>query len=233
MKARLLQNAAPKTFALVFDKGDEVVSGLTEFARAHRLSASHFTAIGAFSDVTVGYFLPDRKEYRRIPIQEQVEVLSLVGDITLDERGEPKIHAHAVVGKSDGSAHGGHLLEAHVWPTLEAVVEESPSHLARRIDSETGFAVIALHELTPSGANTADPRGDRARRNVAAALGRANLRWTFELDREFEGYRLIFYHRDRIFEQTRLADAIVEDDSSPILDAIIQEARERLQRDAA
>ena len=113
MKARLLQNAAPKTFALVFDKGDEVASGLTEFARAHHLSASRFTAIGAFSDVTVGYFLPDRKEYRRIPIREQVEVLSLVGDITLDERGEPKVHAHAVVGKSDGSAHG-EIGRAHV-----------------------------------------------------------------------------------------------------------------------
>lgn len=144
MKAKLLQTAAPKTFALVFDKGDEVASGLTEFARAHRLSASRFTAIGAFSDVTVGYFLPDRKEYRRIPIHEQVEVLSLVGDITLDERGKPKVHAHVVVGKSDESAHGGHLLEAHVWPTLEVVVEESSRHLARRLDPETGFAVIAL-----------------------------------------------------------------------------------------
>jgi hypothetical protein len=233
MKARLLQNAAPKTFALVFDKGDEVVSALTEFARANRLSASRLTAIGAFSDVTVGYFLPDRKEYRRIPIQEQVEVLSLVGDVTVDERGEPKVHTHAVVGKSDGSAHGGHLLEAHVWPTLEVVVEEAPSHLVRRLDPETGFAIIALDEAKAPEVRAADGRGDQARRNVAAALERGNLRWTFELDREFEGYRLIFYHRDRVFEQTRLADAIVEDHPSPRLDAIIQEARQRLEREAA
>jgi len=144
MKARLLQQATPRTFALVFDDGDEVVSGLTEFARAHRLSASRFTAIGAFKDVTVGYFRPDRKEYRRIPIQEQVEVLTLVGDITLDERGEPTVHAHAVVGKADGSAHGGHLLEAHVWPTLEVVVEDTPGHLVRRRDPASGLALIAL-----------------------------------------------------------------------------------------
>ena len=158
MKARVLQHAAPKTFAVVFDKGDEVASGLTELAQAHRLSASRFTAIGAFSDVTVGYFLPDRKEYRRIPIGEQVEVLSLVGDITLDERGEPTVHAHVVVGKSDGSAHGGHLLEAHVWPTLEVVIEEAPSHLARRRDPETGFALIALDERDRSDASAADNR---------------------------------------------------------------------------
>jgi predicted DNA-binding protein with PD1-like motif len=144
MKSRLLQTTAPKTFAVVFDAGDEVVEGLTELARAHQLSASRFTAIGAFSDVTVGYFLRDRKEYARLPIREQVEVLALNGDITLDEHGQPKVHAHVVVGKADATAHGGHLLEAHVWPTLEVIVEEAPSHLRRRFDPETGFALIAL-----------------------------------------------------------------------------------------
>lgn len=147
MKARLLQQAAPKTFAVVFDKGDEVLAGLTELARAHRLGASRFTAIGAFTDVTVGYFERDRKDYKRIPILEQVEVLSLAGDITLDERGEPKVHAHVVVGKSDGTAHGGHLLEAHVWPTLEVVIEEAPRHLRGRHDPESGFAVIAIGDV--------------------------------------------------------------------------------------
>jgi predicted DNA-binding protein with PD1-like motif len=144
MKSRLVQATAPKTFAVVFDAGDEVVGGLTELAQAHRLSASRFTAIGAFSDVTVGYFLRDRKEYKRLPIREQVEVLALTGDITLDEHGQPKVHAHVVVGKADATAHGGHLLEAHVWPTLEVIVEEAPSHLRRRFDPETGFALIAL-----------------------------------------------------------------------------------------
>lgn len=147
MRATLIQKAAPKTFAVVFDKGDEVMAGLTELARAHRLAASRFTAIGAFTDVTVGYFQPDRKDYKRIALREQVEVLSLAGGITLDERGEPKVHAHVVVGKSDGTAHGGHLLEAHVWPTLEVVIEESPHHLRRRPDPETGLAVIAIGDL--------------------------------------------------------------------------------------
>lgn len=147
MRTKLLQKSAPKTFAVVFDKGDEVVAGLTELARAHRLAASHFSAIGAFTDVTVGYFERDRKAYKRIAIREQVEVLSLAGGITLDEHGEPKVHAHVVVGKSDGTAHGGHLLEAHVWPTLEVVIEESPEHLRRRLDPETGFAVIAIGDI--------------------------------------------------------------------------------------
>lgn len=141
MKAQLIHEQGEKTFAVVFEKGDEVVSGLHEFARRHRLTAAHFTAVGAFSDVTLGYFERERKAYKKIPLREQVEVLSLVGNIAL-AKGTPKVHAHVVVGKSDGTAHGGHLLEAHVWPTLEVMVTESPQHLRRNIDEETGLALL-------------------------------------------------------------------------------------------
>ena len=133
---------APVTYVVVFDKGEEVISGLMQFAKAEHLSASHLTAIGAFSDVTTGYFEPHKKEYLRNKVNAQVEVLSLLGDIALYEQ-EPKIHAHVVIGKADGTAHGGHLLEAHVWPTLEVVITASPVHLRRQYDPETGLALIA------------------------------------------------------------------------------------------
>ncbi len=143
MKVKLLHESGEKTFAVVFDRGDEVVAGLTRLAEDHRLGASHFTAIGAFSRVTLGYFDRARKEYLRIPVTEQVEVLSLVGDIALED-GKPRVHAHVVVGKRDGTAHGGHLLEAEVWPTLEVILVESPRHLRRRHDAGTGLALIDL-----------------------------------------------------------------------------------------
>src|SRR5437660_10559626 len=108
-----------------------------------KLSGSHFTAIGAFSAVTVGYFNIEKKDYKRIPIREQVEVLSLIGDIASDS-GEPKIHAHVVVGKSDGSAWGGHLVEAHVRPTLELILTETPVHLHRKWDAAANLALIDL-----------------------------------------------------------------------------------------
>src|SRR5947208_381657 len=114
---------------------------LTAFAKAQKLGAAHFTAIGAFSDVTLGYFDRAKRDYKKIPLHEQVEVLSLLGDIALD-KGEPKVHAHVVVGRADGEARGGHLLEAHVWPTLEVVLVESPRHLRKRHDHETGLALI-------------------------------------------------------------------------------------------
>ena len=138
MKAKLLQEGM---YVLVFDKGEEAMRGLLAFAREHGLTAARITAIGAFSDVKLGYFDPERSDYDEIRLQEQVEVLSLLGDIAL-EGTEPKVHAHVVVGRSDGTTRGGHLLEGHVWPTLEVVLDSSAAHLRKRSDPETGLALI-------------------------------------------------------------------------------------------
>jgi predicted DNA-binding protein with PD1-like motif len=145
MRAKLLNAAAAeRTYALVFDKEDEPVGLLTRFAEEHAIGAARFTAIGAFSMVVLGYFDWQKKDYERITIREQVEVLSLIGDIALGERGEPKVHAHVVLGKRDGTAHGGHLLQGHVRPTLEVVLVQSPSTLQKVHDAETGLALIRL-----------------------------------------------------------------------------------------
>lgn len=142
MKSKLLDaTQGRKTYALVFDKDEEVATCLKEFAKAEHLAGSHFTAIGAFSRVTLGFFDRARKEYKKIPVDEQVEVLSLIGNIGVYQ-DEPRLHAHVVVGKSDGTAMGGHLMEGIVWPTLEVVIEESPRHLQRHLDDETGLPLI-------------------------------------------------------------------------------------------
>lgn len=141
MRVKQLSRNGDQTFAVIFDTGDEVMAGLQRFAHEHHLGGSHFSAIGAFERATLGYFDWDRKDYRPIAIEEQVEVLSLVGDIAIDE-GEPKVHAHVVVGKADGTAHGGHLLKAQVRPTLEVIVVESPEHLRRQFDPASGLALI-------------------------------------------------------------------------------------------
>jgi predicted DNA-binding protein with PD1-like motif len=144
MKASLLHEAdGRRTFMLVLSTGDEAAACLSSFARDHQLGASHFTAIGAFSSAVVGYFDWETKDYQQIRMDEQVEVLSLIGDVSLDE-GEAKVHAHVVLGKSDGTAHGGHLLSGHVRPTLEVVLTESPAYLRRRYDPESGLALIDL-----------------------------------------------------------------------------------------
>jgi predicted DNA-binding protein with PD1-like motif len=145
MKTQLIhEHEGEKTFVLIFAAGDEVISNLTAFAREKRLAASHFTAIGGFQEATLGYFDLEKKDYQKIPLHEQVEVLSLVGDITLTEKNEPKIHAHVVVGRLDASTRGGHLVEARVRPTLEVMLVESPRHLHRKHDPQSGLALIQL-----------------------------------------------------------------------------------------
>lgn len=144
MKAKLLHNEnGLKTFAVVFDKNEDVQQSLLEFANSNRFADAYLTAIGAFSEVTLGFFDRREKTYKPIPIKEQVEVLSFAGNIVLQD-GKPKLHAHVVVGKSDGTAHGGHFLGGRVWPTLEMIISELPAHLRRSPDEETGLALINL-----------------------------------------------------------------------------------------
>ena len=144
MKTKLLHDKEGlKTFAIVFDKNDEVMKQLVEFANSNRFADAHLTAIGAFSEVKLGFFDRQRKAYKTIPVNEQVEVLSFSGNI-MQKDGKPTLHAHVVVGKSDGTAHGGHFLEGRVWPTLEMIVSEMPVHMRRSHDEESGLALINL-----------------------------------------------------------------------------------------
>jgi uncharacterized protein len=146
MNARLLSDIdGLRIFAVVFASGDEVAEGLLAFARSQQISAASFTAIGALQNVTVGYFDLERRDYTPIRIDEQVEVLTMAGNIAMTAEG-PKVHAHLVVGRSDGTAHGGHLLEGRVRPTLEVLVTETRSYLRRRSDPDTGLALIRLDE---------------------------------------------------------------------------------------
>ncbi len=141
MQVKLLNSGPPRVHAVILESGEEAVDALTRFAVEQNLAASQISAIGAFSRSVLGFYDLGRRQYRRIPIEEQMEVLSLLGDIALQE-GRPKLHVHAVLSGSDGNARGGHLLEAIVRPTLEAVFTESPAYLSRRYDPASGLALI-------------------------------------------------------------------------------------------
>ncbi|EEF62746.1 PPC domain-containing DNA-binding protein [Pedosphaera parvula] len=143
MKSKLLLDEGEKVYVVVLETGEEVVSLLMEFALEKQLTASQITGIGALREVTLGHFNLEKRDYKRIPLKEQVEVLSLVGNIATD-KNQPRIHAHIVVGRSDGSAFGGHLIEAYVRPTLEVIIQETPEHLWRKTDPATGLALIDL-----------------------------------------------------------------------------------------
>jgi len=144
MRVELLtkQGEEPRQYAVIFGKGDEVASGLVEFAQRYQVTSAHFTGIGALQDATVAWMDREKKSYKAIPINQQVEVLSMMGDVAMFE-GKPAVHTHLVVGLDDASAKGGHLIEAHVYPTLEVMVTVDPVSMQKRFDPETGLALIA------------------------------------------------------------------------------------------
>lgn len=147
MKTRLLhQEGGLRTYVVVLEIGDEIMSCLGKVARSEQLSAAQITAIGAFSEATLLFFDWETREYQPIPVTEQTEVAALIGDIALDREGEPALHVHAVLGKRDGTAVAGHLKEARVRPTLEILVNESPAHLRRLHDPQTGLALLQPQE---------------------------------------------------------------------------------------
>lgn len=146
MQTKRIDSAGGRhTYAVVLETGDEVMSCLRSFARQEQVSAAQITAIGAFSDVVLNYFDIQEKKYIEIPVNEQVEVASLIGDIALDAKGTPAIHIHVVVGKRDGTAMAGHLGKGRVRPTLEVIINESPGHLQKVHDPATGLALIRPH----------------------------------------------------------------------------------------
>jgi predicted DNA-binding protein with PD1-like motif len=140
-KAALLSDGEAKTYLLVFHTDQEVMRGLLAFARKHKLKAGHLTGIGAISDAIIGYFDPQKKAYLRTHEKGQAEVLSLTGNLALNN-DEPFFHVHVALGLRDGSARGGHLFEATVRPTVELVLNTYPRPVRRKIDAETGLPLL-------------------------------------------------------------------------------------------
>jgi predicted DNA-binding protein with PD1-like motif len=142
MKFRLLsENDGVKQYAIVLGKGDEVMSGLTDFARQNKVISASFTAIGAFSNAIVAWFDDSKKEFRLNPINEQVELTSMIGNITL-VKGQPAVHTHMSVASSDGTVRGGHVISAFVFPTLELFMTVYPTALHKERDPATGLMLI-------------------------------------------------------------------------------------------
>jgi predicted DNA-binding protein with PD1-like motif len=142
MQVQLLSSGeGAKEYAVIFGKGDEAFSGLLEFAEKYHITSAHFTAIGALNGATVGWFDPQRKMYKKISIPGQLEVIGMSGDIAL-YKGRPAVHTHMIVGTSDGTTRGGHVLEANVSPTLEVMVTVDPVTMQKRFDPETDLTLI-------------------------------------------------------------------------------------------
>ncbi|GAA3065290.1 DNA-binding protein [Rhizobium viscosum] len=138
MKSRLL---GERSFILVLNDGEEAFQAIGRFAEEKRIIGASLTAIGAFSHATIGFFDFATKTYRKIPVEEQREALSAIGDIATGDDGKASLHLDVVLGLADGSTRGGHFIEGMVHPALEIIVRESPIRLRRRKRPELGITL--------------------------------------------------------------------------------------------
>ena len=119
-------NSKTRNFQLVFAKGDEVEAGLAEFANKNHLTNAHFTAIGALNSAVIGWFDPDKKAYKIIRLNEEMEIASFAGNITRDRNGNPVVHAHCVVALlRNGAVYAGHFIEGDISLTMQMYLEDS------------------------------------------------------------------------------------------------------------
>ena len=152
MRHKLIHAAdGQRTFVLVLDSGDQAMASLKRFVAEQRIEAAELSAIGAFSGAELAYFDWERKTYQPNRIDEQLEVASFLGDVALGPDDKPALHVHCVLGRRDAGALAGHLIEGRVRPTLEVVLTESPAHLRKRHDPESGLALIDLDASSTSG----------------------------------------------------------------------------------
>jgi predicted DNA-binding protein with PD1-like motif len=146
MKSKLMETDAKgaRTFVLVFDTGEEAVAGLQAFCADNNVNSAQVTAIGALRGV-VAWLNWETKAYEPVRVEEQCEVISILGDIAKDENGKASLHMHGLLGLKGGRTVGGHVQKLHVRPTLEVVLTETPAHLRRKPRRDLGG--IALIDL--------------------------------------------------------------------------------------
>jgi predicted DNA-binding protein with PD1-like motif len=142
VKVKLIsQSSQSKTYCIIFADGDEVLSGLKEFAVKYHVTSAHFTAIGDAKSAKFGWYDKKKQMFRVNEINNFAEITSLMGDISL-YNNNPVVHAHINLATEDGLVHGGHLLEAIVSPTLQLMLTVEPVALYKKLDKESGILII-------------------------------------------------------------------------------------------
>jgi hypothetical protein len=125
-KAKVIElKSTGRRFEIVMSKGDAIIAGLTEFAEKNHIGMAHFTAVGAVDKATLGWFDPEKRAYKKIEINQEVEIVNLTGNITTGNNGKPGAHAHMTVALPDGSVRAGHLFEGYISLTLQCFVDDA------------------------------------------------------------------------------------------------------------
>lgn len=131
-------------YVLSLDNHVEVSEALATFCREKGILAGTVFGIGAISEATFRFLDPATKKYVDKTFAEQMEITSLIGNISSKE-GEVYLHVHLTCSRRDYTCVGGHMLSARINGACELIVARFPdTALPRRFDPETGLNLYDL-----------------------------------------------------------------------------------------
>ena len=133
-------------FVLRLSLGEKLMETLRRFVVERQIGAGFIRGLGASRSAELAYYLMDEKRYDPIPVEGYTEVVSLMGNVSWKEDGEPLVHVHSALSRRDGSTGAGPGLEIEVGATMEIDLEVLPGRLSRKLDPEIGLPLLACHE---------------------------------------------------------------------------------------
>ena len=128
-----------------FESGEQIAERLLTWLRAHEIGYATMTGLGAVSGATISYWNAASRAYEQHHLPEQMEVVSLVGNVTIKE-GAPFTHIHVTLGRRDLSIVGGHFNDATVHPNVEIWLSPESGSVERKLDEASGLFVMDLPE---------------------------------------------------------------------------------------
>tara|TARA_B100000686_G_scaffold318127_1_gene367512 strand:+ start:257 stop:676 length:420 start_codon:yes stop_codon:yes gene_type:complete len=125
---------------IAISKGELVNTSLLKVAKKESLTCGWINGLGAITDVEIGYYDIDKKQYFKKKFTEHYELISLIGNVSLVDN-DPFVHTHITFSDTKYKVFGGHLFDAEIIAAGEFLISISPYELHRKLDCNIGLSL--------------------------------------------------------------------------------------------
>lgn len=130
-----------QTSILVFEKGEDIISGIKKYCRNNNIDGGWLSGLGAVSKAEVAFYDLNRKKFIQKEIKEEMEIASLIGNVATFEN-DIATHIHVVLSDKNMKPLAGHLISATVAATCEIRMEVFDQPLKRKYNNHIGLNLI-------------------------------------------------------------------------------------------
>ncbi|GIW66312.1 MAG: hypothetical protein KatS3mg095_0210 [Candidatus Parcubacteria bacterium] len=137
----IIKKISQNQFLIRIEPDEELFDSLINFSKKYKIKSGFFYGIGASKKCVIGRYNENKKDYDWFEIKKQMEIGSLIGNLTLKE-DRLYLHIHATLGDRNLKAISGHLKELIVFPTCEIMFFTFNKKIERKFDKLTGLFLI-------------------------------------------------------------------------------------------